>query len=156
MGKAEMQKKKDHAFQLYVKGVTQKEIAERVGTTPVTVSKWVKSEAWEQRRAAENITRKELVNKLLVAINKLIDSVLLSEDVEVASSLPDKLAKFASAIKKLENEAGIVETVEVFMAFMSWLRFRLTFDEEVTPELIKLINKYQDLYVADLLEKQRN
>jgi transcriptional regulator with XRE-family HTH domain len=154
MRKAEMQDKKEHAFMLYMNGMTQKEIAERVKTTPVTVSKWVKTDGWEQRRAASNITRPELVNKLLITINHLIERVMNSEDIELSASLPDKLAKFAATIEKLEKKANIVDTIEVFMAFHKWLQYRRSFDEDVTPELLSAINKYQDLYIGELISKK--
>ena len=35
------------------------------------------------------------------------------------------------------------------MAFSRWIEYRSTIDSEVTPELIKTINKYQDLYITE-------
>jgi transcriptional regulator with XRE-family HTH domain len=154
MRKAEMQDKKEHAFMLYMNGVSQKEIAERVKTTQVTVSKWVKSDGWEQRRAAANITRPELVNKLLITINKMIESVMNAKDVELSASLPDKLAKFAATIEKLDKKANVVDTIEVFIAFNKWIQFRRSFDENLTPELIAAINKYHDVYISELISKK--
>jgi uncharacterized protein YjcR len=153
MGKAEMQDKKEHAFLLYMNGMTQKEIAQRLKTSAVTVSKWAKLGGWEQRRAASNITKPELINKLLAAINKMIDSVMESEDETLTASLPDKLSKFAATIEKLDKRTNVVDAIEVFMAFNKWLIFRKSFDKEVTPELIKAINKYQDLYITEQITK---
>jgi transcriptional regulator len=156
MKKAEMQNKKENAFKLYLKGLTQKEIAEYVKTSAVTVSKWAKADAWEQRRAATNITRPELVNKLLATINTLIDKVTESGNMEMVASLPDKLSKFAATIAKLDKEVNRIDTVEVFIAFNKWLIFQQSFDKEITNELIKTINKYQNRYVIECLNKQSN
>jgi transcriptional regulator with XRE-family HTH domain len=156
MKKAEMQNKKEDAFKLYLKGLTQKEIAVYVKTSTVTVSKWAKAGGWEQRRAAVDITKPELVKKLLVTINKLIDDVAASGDIALVASLPDKLSKFAATIAKLDKETGFVETVEVFMAFNKWIQYRRSFDAEITPELLIAINKYKDLYVSELLSNHHS
>ena len=101
-----------------------------------------------------NITRPELVNKALSALNRLLDQVYESDDIELVSALPDKLAKFASSIEKLDKQANIVDTIDVFMAFSKWIQYRATFDPEVTPELIRAINKYQDLYIGEHISKK--
>lgn len=48
-----------------MQGEPQKSIAEKVGVSAQTVTKWVAEGGWEQARAAANITRPELVNKIL-------------------------------------------------------------------------------------------
>ena len=35
------------------------------------------------------------------------------------------------------------------MAFSRWLEYRAATDPDVTPELIKAINKYQDKYIIE-------
>lgn len=149
----EIEKKKEFAHILYMQGEQQKVIAEKVGASTVSVNKWVKEGGWEAKRAAGNITRPELVNKLLVAVNKLLDQVAESDDPTVMAGLSDKLAKFASVIEKLDKKANVVDAIEVFMAFNKWIQFRQSFDPEVTPELIKAINKYQDLYITEQISK---
>jgi hypothetical protein len=136
-----------------MQGDAQKCIAEKVGVSAVTISKWVADGKWETAKAASNITRPELVNKLLGAVNKLLDQVNESEDPTVLAGLSDKLSKFATVIEKLDKKANIVDAIEVFMAFSKWIQYRQSFDSEVTPELIKAINKFQDLYISEHLTK---
>lgn len=138
----------------YMNGDTQKIIAQKVGVSEQTISSWVNDEGWAARRAGVNITRPELVNKALSALNRLLDQVYESDDIELVSALPDKLAKFASSIEKLDKQANIVDTIDVFMAFSKWIQYRATFDPEVTPELIRAINKYQDLYIGEHISKK--
>ena len=138
----------------YMNGDTQKIIAQKVGVSEQTISAWVNDEGWAARRAGVNITRPELVNKALSALNRLLDQVYESDDIELVSALPDKLAKFASSIEKLDKQANIVDTIDVFMAFSKWIQYRATFDPEVTPELIRAINKYQDLYIGEHISKK--
>ena len=66
MKKAELEKKKETARALFMTGMEQAEIADKVGVSRVTISKWCTAEGWKETRAAKNITRPELVNKLLL------------------------------------------------------------------------------------------
>ncbi len=127
----------------------QNEIAEKVDVSRVTISKWCNAEGWKEARAAKNVTRPELVNKLLLTIDKLITEVNESEDPSLIAGLGDKLAKLSSVIEKLDKKANVVDAIEVFMAFSKWLEYRATIDPTVTPELIKTINKFQDMYLTE-------
>jgi len=144
---------KEYAYMLYMQGVSQIEIAIKTGVSKVTIRNWVKKGEWETKRAGLNITRPELVNKLLRSINSLLDETLSNKNVAELAGLPDKLAKFASVIEKLDKKTSIVDTIEVFMAFSKWLQYRQSFDKEITPELIKAINRLQDLYITENVSK---
>ena len=47
----------------------------------------------------------------------------------------------------------MVDAIEVFMAFSKWIEYRSTIDPELTPELIKTINRYQDIYITEQMGK---
>lgn len=130
-------------------GMEQAEIAEKVGISRVTISKWCVADGWKEARAAKSVTRPELVNKLLLTIDALITQVNESGDPTAMAGLGDKLAKLSSVIEKLDKKASVVDAIEVFMAFSKWLEFRSQTDPEVTPGLMKVINKYQDLYITE-------
>lgn len=149
MNRKETEQKKKLARTLYLAGKEQQEIADTVGVSRVTVSKWCNAEGWRETRAATNITRPELVNKLLLTINNLLEEVNKSDDPTVLASLPDRLTKLAAAVEKLEKKASIVDVIEVFMAFSQWLEYRAQTDPAVTPELMKTINRLQDLYITE-------
>ena len=149
MPKAEKKKKKSLARSLYLAGMEQNEIAEKVEVSRVTISKWCNADGWKEARAAKNVTRPELVNKLLLTIDKLITEVNESEDPSLIAGIGDKLAKLSSVIEKLDKKANVVDAIEVFMAFSKWLEYRATIDPSVTPELIKTINKFQDMYLTE-------
>ena len=149
MTKAETEKKKSLARSLYFAGMEQNEIAEKVEVSRVTISKWCNADGWKEARAAKNVTRPELVNKLLLTIDKLITEVKESEDPSLIAGIGDKLAKLSSVIEKLDKKANVVDAIEVFMAFSKWLEYRSTIDPTVTPELIKTINKFQDMYLTE-------
>lgn len=149
MTKAEIEKKKSLARSLFLSGMEQTEIAEKVDVSRVTISKWCTSEGWKEARAAKNVTRPELVNKLLLTIDTLITQVNSSDDPTLIAGLGDKLAKLSAVIEKLDKKANVVDAIEVFMAFAKWIEYRSTIDPDVTPELVKAINKYQDLYITE-------
>ena len=65
------------------------------------------------------------------------------------AGLGDKLAKLSSVIEKLDKKANVVDAIEVFMAFSRWLEYRSQTDPEITPELLKAINKYRDKYLIE-------
>ncbi len=149
MTKQESENKKSLARQLYLSGLEMNDIADKIGISRVTVSRWCAADGWKEARAARNITRPELVNKLLGTINTLIDQVNESKDPGLIAGLGDKLAKLSSVIEKLDKKANVVDAIEVFMAFSRWLEYRSITDPEVTPELIKVINRYQDKYIIE-------
>lgn len=147
------QDKKATAKALYLSGMSMEEVADKVGATRPTVSRWCSENGWKEARAARNITRPELVNKLLLAIDNLIEQVNESKDPALLASLGDKLSKLSSVIQKLDRKTSVVDTIEVFIAFSKWLEFRAKTDSEITPELLKVINRYQDLYIAEQFSK---
>ena len=149
MTKAEIEKKKSLARSLFLSGMEQTEIAEKVDVSRVTISKWCTADGWKEARAAKNVTRPELVNKLLLTIDTLITQVNESNDPALVAGLGDKLAKLSAVIEKLDKKANVVDVIEVFMAFSKWIESRSTIDPEVTPELVRAINKYQDLYITE-------
>lgn len=149
MTKSEIENKKQLGRSLYLSGMDQLEIAERLGVSRVTISNWCTKEGWKEARAAKNITRPELVNKLLLTIDQLITSVNQSEDPTLIGSLADKLSKLSAVVEKLDKKANVVDAIEVFMAFNRWIQDQASYDPEITPELIKAINKYQNKFLME-------
>lgn len=149
MNKAETEKRKALARALYLSGMEQQEIADKVEVSRVTISKWATAGGWKEARAAKSITRPELVNKLLLTIDTLITQVNASDDPSLIAGLGDKLAKLSAVIEKLDRKANVVDAIEVFMAFSKWIEYRSSIDPELTPALIRAINKYQDLYITE-------
>ncbi len=129
-------------------GMEMTEIADKVGVSRVSISKWCNADGWKEARAAKNITRQELTNKLLGVIYKLLEQIDEKDDIN-AAGLADKLSKLAAVVEKLDKKANVIDAIEVFMAFSRWLEYRAATDPDVTPELIKAINKYQDRYIIE-------
>lgn len=154
--KQDIEKLKSLARSLFLSGMEQIEISEKVGISRTTLSKWCTAEGWKEARAAKQVSRPELVNKLLLTIDTLITQVNESQDPNLIAGLGDKLAKLSAVIEKLDKKANVVDAIEVFMAFSKWIEYRSTIDNDVTPELIKAINKYQDLYIIEQMGINNN
>lgn len=152
--KKQLEEKKTTARQLYMNGLPQKEIAEKVGVSKPTVCKWVDEGKWANIRAGVQITRPELVNKALAAVNKLLDQIYESQDTEIILKLPDQLAKFASFISKLDKQTNVVSTIDVFIAFEKWVEHRAEFDKEITEDFICALRKYHNIYVQQSMNNK--
>ncbi|MBP3269630.1 MAG: terminase [Bacteroidales bacterium] len=153
MTKKESENKKAVAKTLYMAGIGMEQIAEQVGVSRPSISRWCQEGGWREARAAQNITRPELVNKLLATIDNLIEKVNESDDPLAAAGLGDRLSKLASVIEKLDKKASIVDTIEVFMAFSKWLEYKSATNQEITQEFIRQVNRLQDQYIAEHIGK---
>ena len=153
MTKKELEDKRSLARILYMSGIPQTEIAERTSVSRVTLSKWVNTLGWDKIRAGQNITRQELINKLLQSINAILDKIIEKGDPEALASTGDRLSKLAAVVEKLDRRANVVDVIEVFMAFNDWLLRRMETDRELTPDIIRTINGYQDRYVSGMVNQ---
>ena len=156
MTKKEVIRKKELARMYYMQGEPQKFIAEKIGVSAQTLSRWAEKDACAVKRAGLNITRPELVNKSLAALNRILDQVYESEDVQLIAALPDKLVKFAAAIEKLDKKSNIVSYMDAFISLNKFLQKLSAPDgdkespfRDLTPDFIRTLNKYQDLYINE-------
>ena len=151
MGKNINIERKEFAETLYMQGVPQNAIAEKVGTSANTINRWVKEGSWAEKRAAQSLTRKEVVNNVLRSVNKLAEKLGEVEDISSVSGIADQLSKLSATINKLDKEASVVDFVECFMAFGRWLEYQAETAPAITAEFRKMVNKYQNKYILELL-----
>ena len=147
--KKDNENKRELAKMLYVGGSEVAEIATRVGVSRQSVSAWISKGGWKELRAARSITRPELVNKLLVTINNLIEDVNTGDDPASVGGLADKLVKLSSVIERLDKKANIVQTVDVFMAFSDWVEYQAKSDPEVTVAFMKVLNRLHNEFLLE-------
>ncbi len=153
MATKDNEKKKSLARSLFMSGMEMTEIADKVGVSRVTISKWCNADGWKEARAAKNITRSELTNKILLSIDKLLEEANNSDDPALVAGLADKLAKFSAVIEKLDKKANIIDAIDVFKAFSGWLEFRAQTDPSITLELIQQVNHLQDMFIIESIGK---
>lgn len=140
--------KKDIAKSLYLNGAfTQEEIAEKVGTTRQTVSRWVKQGAWEELKASLTITPAQILaglNRQIVEINNNINEREEGKRFATVHEA-DTLAKLASAIKKIEQDVGIADIVDVGIRFTNWLR-------PLDLDMAKKFNQLLDAFIKEQMK----
>lgn len=152
MGRQIDPQKKEFAYALYMSNELQKVICERVGIAAKTLQSWIQAEGWGERRAAKTVTKSELVNKTLSAMATILDRLNdPKEKVEDLQGLSDQLSKQMSTLQKLDKGSSVIDDMETFMQFNGWLQRRLTVDKELTIDIVKTVNKYQDLFINDRL-----
>ena len=134
--------KKEWAQQLYTReNLTQKEIAERVAVSAVTINKWVKKEAWEELKVSVTLTKEEQLKNLYRQIRELNRAILEREEGKrfATPAEADTIGKLAGAIEKMETEVGLSDIIETFRVFINWVR---TFDLEEAKHLTPLLDSF--------------
>lgn len=140
--------KKDWAKMLYIKEhFTQKEIAERVGISKVTMNKWVNDEKWESLKTSVSVTREEQLGNLYRQVAEINKAIAARKEGEryPTSKEADTINKLATAIEKMERETGISEIISVSQGLLDWLR-------KTDVEKAKELSFYFDAYVKDKLK----
>ena len=137
--------KYDLARRLYMDKVPMKEIANRVGTTPQTLSAWKRRGAWQEHRTAELLSPRRLYRKLLTQLDSLIE---MGSPADTA----DAISKICKQIKELQHETTVDDIISVLSGFGDWLIQRgkeLSTDTAFVQELTRL----QDIYVQECLQR---
>lgn len=139
------QQKKDWAKLLYMQGELQsKQIAEKVGINPVTMSKWNKEGNWDMLRAAITTTREEQVRNMYMQIAEINKVIAARPDKYATSAEADTINKLSAAINKMEGEYGIADIISVSKQILFWLRKR-------DPEKAIELSYYFDEFVKEKL-----
>lgn len=119
-------RKKEFARLLYSKeGVTvQKELAERAGVSEQTISKWVRTENWEDLRASIIITKEAELRRLYMQLTELNDAIMKREAGQrfASNKEADTLIKLTAAIRQLETDTSVADTLEVLKNFINHIR----------------------------------
>lgn len=138
--KLTQKQKKEWAKLLFTKEqLSQKEIAERVGVSAVTMNKWVKAENWDKLKVSLSITREEQLSNLYNQMAELNRTISERDQKYPTSAESDTINKLASAITKMETETGLHEIIGTSKAFLKWLR---EFDNEKAKELSLLFDDF--------------
>lgn len=141
--------KKEWARTLYLDGTTvytQQEIADKVGISRKSLSKWIADEKWNELRVSLTMTKEQAVKRLykqLEDINFLIESREKGER-HATPSESDTISKISSAIDKLQTEVGIKEVVNVSTKVIEFVR-------KYDLEKAKMIADIFDQYIKSLL-----
>ena len=137
--------KRDKAKSLYLTGrYNQKEIAEIVGISEKTLSKWVNDpeDKWDDLKTSLLTTRNNELGrlyKMLKVMNNSLDEKSESK-TPINSKDADAVLKLTQAIKNLEIETSIAEKVDVGTEFINMI-------SKEDTEFAKQVSKWFDIYL---------
>lgn len=136
--------KRRQAQRLYVhSGLLQQDLAELLGVSQKTISQWKHADGWDKQRAAVTTTKEKELARLyaqLSAQNDFIEARTDEGRAFATSHEADAINKLSAAIAKLEQDAGLSATVNVFIRFTQWLRD--TGDMDTMKRFTELSNGY--------------
>ena len=133
--------KYEYAYLLYMQKVPQKEIAERVGVSQQTLSKWKEDGGWELKRVAKTVSRDQIINKVLLRINEMLDS---EEEFNA-----DEFSKAANQLSKLKQGCTIDDIADILTRFGDWVIEQSASDKTITTEFVQQLTQLQDKYLLN-------
>jgi len=141
MANLTIKQKREWAQLLYTKEhISQKEIAERVGVSQQTLSRWVTKFKWDELKVSITITREEQLKNLYRQLSEMNKAISEREGNKYPTAAEaDTITKLASAIDKLESETGLNEILSTFKEFLNWLR---KFNLEEAQRLVPLFDDF--------------
>jgi len=128
----------EYAYLLFMQGVSQKEICERVKISSPTLQGYKESGGWDTKRASRTISIDDLVQKSLKKISDMLDA----QDFNA-----DSFAKAVSQLKTLKTHNTVDDDINTFMDFQDYIIRERSSNKDVTDELIKCITSLQDNYI---------
>lgn len=134
--------KKKNAKALFITGqYQQKEIAELVGVTVQTISRWVNFDKWDVELASLTITKEKQLARYYAQINEINEAIAGRDKGQryANSKEADILNKLSAAAQKLESETGVRDIVDVSIGLLEWVR---GFDVNKAKELSDLFDGY--------------
>ncbi|MDR0206678.1 MAG: transposase [Bacteroidales bacterium] len=143
------EQKKDFARNLYINnpGITQKEVAKRVGVSAQTICKWVEAEKWEKLNKSLLLSKSETLADLYDQLLEAKNAVKNREEGKrfMSSKEADAVLKITAAIKNLETETNVAEKTEVGKQFLAFVRKITDFEQS------KQIASYFDMYIKSCM-----
>lgn len=115
---------------------SQKEIAIVVGVGSDTISKWVKDGKWKELKAANSVTRSQVINNTLLQIKELQDEINKRADKRYPTSKEsDTMIKMGNLIRDLDKSLSLADYISITEELLKWLN-------EVNPAQAKAVAPY--------------
>jgi transcriptional regulator with XRE-family HTH domain len=142
-----LQQKKDYAKLLFVQeSLTQKQIAQKVGISEKTMSKWSNDEHWDTLRKSLLVTKEENIRRLYIMLDALTQPVDGDGGkYTVTPAIADTMIKLTAAIKNLETQD--ITTSEIFAVG----KRAITWAQANQPEDVATLIELFDGFIKDTL-----
>jgi uncharacterized protein YjcR len=138
MGDITNEKKREIAEDMYIRlGMTGREIAENLGVTEQTVSRWKKGrdgeKDWDARKNEAQLTPLKIKELLLEEAHKIAKG-------EESNIKADQLSKIMAAIDQLDKKINVRTVMDVFREFDNWMA-------EQEPKTAILFTRFHKLFL---------
>ncbi len=133
--------KYEYAYLLYMQKVPQKEIAERVGVSQQTLVKWKEDGGWEYKRVAKTVSRDNIINKVLLRLNEMLDN---ADEFNA-----DEFSKAANQLSKLKQGCTVDDIADILAKFGDWVIEQSATDKSITTGLVQQLTRLQDKYLLN-------
>lgn len=156
MGQKKQTKLREVAKTLFMQGISQSEIADKLSVSKVSISRWAKEENWD-------VLKKNLVNSKSERLSELYDELAaLGASIKSrpegerfpTSKEADIRRKIIKDISELETKYNIAEASVIGRDFTLFCR-DLTQDEDTELTFAKRVNDIFELFIDHLIEKQK-
>lgn len=148
MTKDERQRLKDYALILFLhENLTQKEIAEKVGVSEVTMSRWVKDGKWDELKQSLSVTREERMRSTITQLTEL-DNLIASREQNYRFPTKEESnirRRLVADLASLETECGLTDVINVSRKVLDWIK---PIDPTKGKEMLALF----DAYIKDQLK----
>lgn len=137
-------KKRELARLLYIReDKTFQEIAEEVGSTRQTVSKWCKEDKWDEMRQSLITTNEAQIKRLYAQLDELqtaIESRPKGERYGNSKEV-DAIKKLTASIEDLQSDLSIQDAIEVCKEVLQFVRSS-TSDLETVKSTAAILDGY--------------
>jgi len=132
---------REYARVLFIaENLSQKVIAERVGVTEKTLGNWIEKGDWKKLKRSMLTTRQNQLVLLYDQLDWLNLEISVRDFKSATIKEADIIIKLTAAIKNLEIEISLGETIEVARGFIGFLG-------QHDNELSKKVTTFFDLYI---------
>jgi transposase len=139
--KISIQLKKDLAKILFTREqLDQKIVAQRVGVSEKTMSKWVNDEGWKELRNRMLISREDQLNSFYEQLSNLNEQIKKNDFSVPDSKQADIQVKLTASIRSLETDLAIGDIVSAGMKFIKHIQKVGTIDQ--VKEFAELWNSF--------------
>jgi uncharacterized protein YjcR len=131
--------KREYAWLLYKEDtLTQKAIAEKVGTSEKTITDWKKEDGWETKRRSLYNTREDILVDMYSIFENTKNEI--KDKGGIANSKDaDAILKLSQSIKNLETETSVAQIYEVSKGLIQHVQ---KIDFEKAKEIIDYVDSF--------------
>ena len=133
--------KYEYAYLLYMQKIPQKAIAERVGVSQQTLVKWKEDGGWEYKRVAKTVSRDNIINKVLLRLNEMLDN---TDEFNA-----DEFSKAANQLSKLKQGCTVDDIADILTGFGDWVIEQSATDKAITTGFVQQLTRLQDKYLLN-------